>query len=121
MTADHTDPIELIKAFDAAINAGDVDLTLAFFSADGYIKSPMDSKIYAGKEQVRQWIENQVNKIHVVSRNHRLTGDTVVWEGRVTGELVKQMGLSSLDEIAEAIVRDGKVVSFSLIVIAANP
>ena len=118
---DPNNPIEVVKAFDAAMNAGDVEKALAFFSPDAYIKSPGDPVLSAGTHQIRKWLADQVNLIQVVSSNHRLMGDSVVWDGRLTGELVNRMGSSALDEIAEAVVRDGKIVSFSLIAVGATP
>lgn len=114
-------PLVVVKAFDSAFNAGDIDRVMAFFADQTILKSPHEPKIYAGRQQIREWIETQLGHIQVVSKHHQVNGDSVTWQGTLTGDVVKQMGSSSIDEIAEAVVKDGKIVSFTLIVLEQRP
>jgi ketosteroid isomerase-like protein len=121
MSSTGNDPATLVKAFDAACNAGDIERVMAFFAENAVLKSAQDPKIYTGKQQIREWFAPQMNHIHIVSKNHQVTGDTVTWEGTLSGDLVKQMGSDAFEQIAEAIVQDGKIVSFTLIITSRRP
>jgi hypothetical protein len=59
--------------------------------------------------------------VQVVSTNHRVTGSTVTWRVVASGEALQPMGVKSLEQIAEAIVRDGLIVRFTLTVIGQKP
>jgi ketosteroid isomerase-like protein len=108
-------PKVVVKAMDAACNAGDLERVMAFFADDAVLKASQDPKIYAGKQQIREWFAPQMNHLHVLSKDHQVTGDSVTWMGTLTGDIVKQMGSESIDSIAEAVVQGGKIASFTLI------
>jgi len=111
------DPVSVVRAFDAAFNAHDLEAVMAFFTDDAVVTQlppPPDGGIYRGKEQIRRWVEAVLPGFHVDSREHRTSGDTVAWTASVTGDLFRQMGFSQPFEAqAEAVVREGKVASFT--------
>jgi ketosteroid isomerase-like protein len=111
-------PLVVVKAMDAACNAGDLERVMACFSDQAFIKASQDPKIYAGKQQIREWFEPQINHLRVVSKNHQVIGDSVTWESTLTGDIVKQMGSESVSTIAEATVQNGKITSFTIITTA---
>ena len=115
------DPVAVVKALDAACNAGDIDRVMTLFAADASLKDPVEPKVYTGKQQIREWFEPQLGHIHVTSTNHRVTGNTVTWLGTLTGDIVKQMGSEVIEETAEAVVHDGKITSFALTVVGRKP
>jgi ketosteroid isomerase-like protein len=115
------DLVALINNLDSACNAGDIEGVMAFIADNAVLKSTQDPKIYSGKQQIREWFEPQMNHIRVDSRNHKVKGDTVTWEATLTGDIIKQMGADSIDQIQDAIIRDGKIASFTLILISRTP
>jgi ketosteroid isomerase-like protein len=108
-------PQVVVKAMDAASNSGDIERVMAFFADNAVLKASQDPKIYAGKQQIREWFAPQMNHLHVVSKDHQVTGDSVTWVGTLTGDIVKQMGSESVVMIAEATVQNGKITTFTLI------
>ena len=115
------DPVAVVKAFDAACNTGDIEHAMAFFADDAVVKVPVEPRVHTGVQQIRAWLQPQLGGFQVAPRNHRVAGDTVTWEITVTGELVRQVGSSAIEETAEAIVRDGKITFFELTIVGLKP
>lgn len=115
------DPLSIVRQYDAAWNAHDLEAVMACFADDAVATQtppPPDGGINRGKDQIRRWAEGQLPGFHVDSRDHRTSGDTVTWTSTVTGDVFRQMGFHEpLEAQAEAVVRDGKIVSFT----ATNP
>jgi len=125
------DSLSVLKDYDAAWNAHDVEGVMAFFTDDAVVRmepSPPDDEfggVYSGKEQIRAgFVEPLMAGFHVESRDHQLAGDQegvgerVVWIAMVSGEIFEQMGVEPpVESSAEAIVEGEKIKSFS----ATNP
>ena len=125
------DSLSVLKDYDAAWNAHDVEGVMAFFTDDAVVRmepSPPDDEfggVYSGKEQIRVgFVEPLMAGFHVESRDHQLAGDQegvgerVVWIAMVSGEIFEQMGVEPpVESSAEAIVEGEKIKSFS----ATNP
>jgi len=125
------DSLSVVKDYDAAWNAHDVEGVMAFFTDDAVVRmepSPPDDEfggVYSGKEQIRAgFVEPLMAGFHVESRDHQLAGDQegvgerVVWIAMVSGDLFEQMGVEPpVESSAEAIVEGEKIKSFS----ATNP
>ena len=119
MSGGVTDPMALVQGFNEASNSGDVERVLAFFSDDATIRTvpppqPPAPEIPTGKQQIREWFEPQMANLHVESRNMRAGGDSVTWDATVSGDLFRQMGIDSFDVTAEAVVKGGKITSFTV-------
>jgi ketosteroid isomerase-like protein len=119
MSTGATDPMTVVQAFNEASNSGDVERVLALFSDDAVIRTvppppPPSPEVSTGKQQVREWFEPQMPNLHVESRNMRASGDTVTWDATVSGDLFRQMGIDSFDVMAEAVVKGGKITSFTV-------
>ena len=114
-------PLSVVQQYDAAWNTHDLEAVMTCFADDAVVTQvppPPDGGTYQGKEQIRRWVEAQLPGFHVDSRDHHTSGDTVTWTSLVTGDMFRQMGFSQpLEAQAEAVVRDGKIVSFT----ATNP
>lgn len=120
-TSEIHDPIAIVKALDAACNAGDIKAVMAFFADDAVIEDPEETKLYTGKQQIREWFEPQMGHIHVISTNHRVAGNTVNWEATLTGDMVEETGRHALEETAEAVVQGGKITSFAPTIVKRRP
>ena len=114
------DPVAVVKAFDAASNAGDLERLMALFTDDAVVRDRL-GEVHTGKQQIREWYQPQMGHFHVASRNHRVTGNTVTWEATLTGDMVRQMGSDAIEDTAEAIVQGGKITSFVPSIAARKP
>ena len=124
------DPVSVLKDYDAAWNAHDVEGVMAFFTDDALVRMeppPPDEfgGVYRGKEQIRAgFVEPLMAGFHVESTNHQVAGyqegvgERVIWIAMVSGDLFEQMGAEPpVESSAEAIVQGEKIKSFS----ATNP
>src|ERR671921_1124646 len=122
------DPVSVIKDFDAAWNAHDVEGVLAFFTDDAVVKMeppPPDEfgGVYTGKEQIRVgFVEPLMAGFHVDSRDHQVAGhqegvgDRVIWIAMVSGDLFRQMGAEPpVESAGEALVQGDKIKFFTAI------
>ncbi len=117
MTTAH-DPWSVIHALDEACNAHDLETAISFFADDAMARHtppPDGVGVYHGKEQIRSWFEPQIPGFHVDARDHHTSGDTVRWSAMVTHDVLQQMGQKQpVEAHNEAVVRDGKIVSFTV-------
>jgi hypothetical protein len=74
------DPLLVLKNYDAAWNAHDVEGVMAFFTDDAVVRlepAPPDEfgGVYTGKEQIRAgYVEPTMAGFHVESRDHQVVG-----------------------------------------------
>jgi hypothetical protein len=124
------DPVSVIKDYDAAWNAHDVEGVMAFFADDAVVRmepAPPDGSggVYTGKEQIRAGVvEPLMPGFHTESRDHQVAGhqegvgDRVIWASMVSGDFFRQIGAEPpVKATAEAVVEGGKIKSFT----AMNP
>ncbi len=114
------DPLSVVRNFDAAWNAHDVEGVLAFFADDAVVRmepAPPDEfgGVYTGKEQIRAgFVEPFMPGFHVESSGHQVAGDRVTWIGMVSGDAFTQMGAESpVESPAEVILEGDKIKSFT--------
>src|SRR5919107_4951876 len=120
------DPVSVVKDFDAAWNAHDIEGVLAFFTDDAVVRMeppPSDEfgGVYTGKEQIRAgWVEPLMPDFHVESKDHQVTGhqegvgDRVIWIAMVSGDAFGQTGADlPVKSPAEAFVQGDKIRSFT--------
>lgn len=112
------DPLSVIHALDEACNAHDLETVMSLFADDAVVRHtppPDGVGVYRGKEQIRSWFEPQIPGFHAEARDHRTSGDTVTWSAMMSADLLRQMGQSQpVEAQAEAVVRAGKIVSFTV-------
>jgi ketosteroid isomerase-like protein len=124
------DPVSVLKDFDAAWNAHDIEGVLAFFTDDAVVRMeppPPDEfgGVYTGKEQIRVgFVEPLMPGFHVEARDHQVAGhqegvgDRVIWTAMVSGDVFRQMGAEPpVASAAEAVLEGDKIKSFT----ATNP
>jgi hypothetical protein len=122
------DPVSVVKDFDAAWNAHDVERVLDFFTDDAVVRMephPPDEfgGVYTGKEQIRAgFVEPLMPGFHVDSRGHQVAGyqegvgERVIWTAAVSGDFFRQMGGEPpVESAAEALVQGDKIRCFSAI------
>ncbi len=122
------DPVAVIKDYDAAWNAHDVEGVMAFFTDDAVFRmepAPPDEfgGVYTGKEQIRAGVvEPLMPGFHVESSDHRVVGhqegggERVTWTALVSGDFFEQMGAETpVKSTAEAVVEGDKLKSHTAI------
>ena len=118
MTTHDADALSVIHALDAECNAHDLDAVMAFFAEDAVVRHtppPDGVGVYHGTEEIRRWFEPQMPGFHVESRDHRAQDDTVRWSAMMTQDLLRQIGPTGpVAAEAEAVVRAGKIVAFTV-------
>ena len=112
------DPLSVVQALDAACNDHDLEAVMALFTDDAVVRHtppPDGVGLYRGKAQIRDWMESQLPGFHVDTHDHQTTGDTIRWSATLTDDLLRQIGQDQpVDAQLEAVVRDGKIASFSV-------
>ena len=120
------DPVSVIRDFDAAWNAHDVEGVVAFFSDDAVarIEPPPPDEfggVYTGKEQIRAgFVEPLMAGFHVDSNDdHQVAEDQegrqrVIWSASLSADLFSQMGADPpVDATGEAVLEGDKFKSFT--------
>ena len=124
------DSVSVLKDYDAAWNAHDVEGVMAFFTDDALVRmeSPPPDEfggVYSGKEQIRAgFVEPLMAGFHVQFTNHQVAGyqegvgERVIWTAMVSGDIFRQMGAEPpVESAAEAILEADKIKAFT----ATNP
>jgi ketosteroid isomerase-like protein len=120
------DPVAVLKDFDAAWNAHDVEGVMAFFVDEAVVRlepPPPDESggVYSGKEQIRSgFVELLMPGFHIESRDHQVAGhqegvgDRVIWMSMLSGEAIKKMGADTpVEGTCEAILQEDKIEFFT--------
>lgn len=121
-------PVSVIKDYDAACNAHDVEGVMALFTDDEVVRlepSPPDvfGGVYTGKEQIRAgYVEPLMAGFRVEASDYQVVGrqegvgQRVSWTASVSGDFFRQMGAESpVEANAEAVVEGDKLKSFTAI------
>ena len=120
------DPVSVLKDFDAAWNAHDIEGVLAFFTDDAVVRMeplPPDEfgGVSTGQEQIRAgFVEPLMPGFHAEARDHQVAGhqegvgDRVIWTTMVSGDVFRQMGAEPpVVSAGEAVVQGDKIKSFT--------
>jgi uncharacterized protein (TIGR02246 family) len=114
MAAQATGPVAVKNAFDAALNAHDVDAALATFADDAVFRTP-GGMVLTGKPQIRPYLQGLVaeNYRAEVVETRQVAADTVTSRGHIAVDQFRRLGLASVEATAEAVVRGGRITSFA--------
>jgi steroid delta-isomerase-like uncharacterized protein len=113
---------DLIKAYQAALRAGDIDAALALFADDATITYRADNQVFAGKEQLRELFQDAVasNFDSLAISAYKVVADAAdptllkaTWSYRSKGDLVEELGLTPGRGQAEAATQNGKIKSIT--------
>lgn len=109
----------VIQAWGEAINAGDVDLALSFLADEASIQLippplPDHDGVFAGKAAIRGWYEIII-AAHAQSTIHdvQVEGERVTAVITYTDDSLKAVGVDVIDNVFEAVVRDGKLQTYT--------
>jgi hypothetical protein len=118
LCAQETDPMSVIDAWVAALNAGDIDGALSYLADDTVVTivppAPGTSGVYTGKGEIRGWYEGTVGEHGVTTLSDcQVDGETVTCVNTYCGDSFTSMGLDSVVAEWVAVVRDGKLHSYT--------
>jgi hypothetical protein len=113
------DPESVVKSWNDALNAGDVDAALEYLDDNAVVTivpPPAGmSGVFSGKEQIRGWYEgnaalNGTNEFVEITVN----GDNVSWISKFGMDEWRNIGVDSLDTLGEGVIVDGKFQSYTV-------
>ena len=87
----------VLKAREAALAAGNLDAILNLFADDAVVVTS-SGRFFIGKEQVRGWVQDQVDRRQREEAGSRyISGNKLSWAGKVYREDWHKLGVSPLD------------------------
>jgi ketosteroid isomerase-like protein len=118
LCAQESDPMSIIDAWVADLNAGDIDAALSYLADDAVVTivppAPGTSGVYAGKGDIRGWYEGIVGEHGVTTLSDcQVDGETVTCVNTYTGDSFTSMGIGSVVAEWVAVVRGGELHSYS--------
>jgi ketosteroid isomerase-like protein len=118
LCAQESDPLSVVNAWVAALNAGDIDGALSYVADDAVVTivppAPGTSGVFTGNEEIRGWYETIVGENGVTTLSDcQVDGETVTCVNIYAADSITAMGLDSLVAEWVAVVRDGKFRSYS--------
>jgi hypothetical protein len=108
------EPAAVFAAFNAAVNAHDVDGALGFFAAAAVAEFPNSPppNMLAGTSEIRSWLEaDSVQNIHVETDDVRTADNTVTATAQVATDELRTLGIMLVGTV-EVTVAQGKIVAF---------
>jgi ketosteroid isomerase-like protein len=118
LCAQESDPMSIVNAWVAALNAGDIDGALSYVADDAVVTivppAPGTSGVFTGKGEVQGWYETTVGEHGVTTLSDcQVDGETVTCINTYAADSITAMGIDSLVAEWVAVVRDGKLQSYS--------
>jgi hypothetical protein len=111
--AQDTQADSVLKAREAALAAGDLDAILRLFADDAIVVTS-SGRFLIGKEQIRGWVQDQVERHQREEAGSRYTqGNKLSWAGKVYREDWHKLGVSPLDVTQDAIIQGDKIKFFN--------
>jgi hypothetical protein len=113
LRAQGSDPESVLKAREAALAARDFEAILGLFADDAVVVTS-SGRLLIGKEQVRTWVQDQVDRRQREEAGPRQAqGSKWSWAGEVYRDDWQKLGVSPLDVTQDAIVQGGKIKFFN--------
>ncbi|MPY86580.1 MAG: DUF4440 domain-containing protein [Luteitalea sp.] len=104
---------DVLKAREAALDAGDADAVLRLFADDAIVVTS-SGRLLIGKEQISAWVKDQVNRRQREEPGVRQAqGNKLSWAGKVHREDWQKLSVSPLEVRQDAIVAAGKIKFFN--------
>lgn len=118
LTACGPKPQAVVTSWQEAMNAGDMDKALSFLAEDAVvaiIPAMEGDGIYNGHTEIRGWYEPLLLSNGVTTLSGcSLDGETVTCLDTYTDEGLKSMGVDFIEGEFVAVVREGKIQSYTL-------
>ena len=99
------------KAYIAAVNSGNFDAALAFYTDNAVVKNPLE--LFVGKQQIGDWLKADARTTCSRPAGYQVNGNTMVVTGTVSLDRFMKIGVDPVAFRAEYLVGEGKIRSFS--------
>lgn len=107
------DAESVLKAREAALAARDFEAIMGLFADDAVVVTS-SGRLLIGKDQVRVWVQDQVDRRQREEAGPRyVQGNKFSWAGKVNRDDWQKLGVSPLDVMQDAIVQGGKIKFFN--------
>lgn len=111
--AQGTDAESVLRARETGLATRDFDAILSLFADDAVVVTS-SGRLLIGKEQVRVWVQDQVDRRQREEVGPRqVQGNKLSWAGKVYRDDWQKLGISPLDVTQDAIVQGGKIKFFN--------
>jgi len=111
------DPQKVLNDWQAAMNKGDVDGALSYLAEDATVTivPAFDGDgVYNGQAEIRGWYEMLAGaKGTGTLSNCKVAGETITCLNSYTDEGIKSMGVDFIEGDFVAVVRNGKIQSYT--------
>ncbi|HEU4793479.1 MAG TPA: nuclear transport factor 2 family protein [Nitrolancea sp.] len=111
--------LSVIEHFINAWNDHDADGVLECFADDAVITIvpalPTMPDAYAGKPQIRGFVQANMPDFSVAARDYEVMGNTVTWLASVSSTGPWRLGLTPITAMAEAVLHHDKIRSLTII------
>ncbi len=108
-----SDPLPIIRAFQDAINSGNVDAALGRFAEDAVVSNTLGRR-FVGLASIRGLIQKNVDAgIHLVPENLRAAGSRVTWEVSDSNSVYARLGISVVELTTSVVVQHGRIKSWT--------
>ena len=118
LTACGPKPQDVVNAWQEAMNAGDMDKALSYLAEDAVvtiIPAMEGDGVYNGHAEIRGWYEPLLSSKGVTTLSEcSLDGETLTCLDTYTDEGLKAMGVDFIEGDFVAVVREGKIQSYTL-------
>lgn len=111
--------LTVIQHFIEVWNDHDVDRVLECFSDDAVLTIvpalPTMPDAYAGKPQIRSFIQANISGFSVEARDYEVLGDTVTWLAAISSAGPWLLNVGRITAMAEAVLHHDKIRSLTII------
>jgi len=118
LTACGPKPLDVVNAWQAALNKGDIDAALSHLADDATVTiappGPDGDGVYTGHAEIRGWYETIVSgKGKGTLTNCKADGETITCTSTYADEGLKAMGVDFIEGSWVAVIRDGRIQSYT--------
>lgn len=118
LQAQETDPAAVVEGQAEAINAGDLEATMAYFSDDAVITlaypPPAPPEVYSGAAEIRAWFEELwAMNFKLESTILQVEGNVVTADEKSYSDFSRELGIAPLEGITEYQVEAGQIAAFT--------
>jgi ketosteroid isomerase-like protein len=105
-------PLDVVKAYVEAANAGDFAKAFAFFADDSGALVMNGALLLSGKSQIADWLTEDVKTTRATPKDWQVNGNLVITTGTVSLERFKKLGIDAVEYRAHYVVENGKIRFF---------
>ena len=116
------DQAAIIDRLDSALNRGDVDGAVAFFTQDAVVihvaTAGASPRVFVGRDQLRWWLQTLVVQHVRLERAGlplRADSTSLDWQGSVGLDSLRQLGIDSLPTRSSATIDNGELSSLTIV------